>query len=57
MGVSIITALIAFPIIIALILLITKGDKAKQGGFFNRCYDGGSDSGYCAVFCLRRKVF
>lgn len=31
MGVSIITALIAFPIIIALILLITKGDKAKQG--------------------------
>ena len=31
MGVSIITSFVAFPIIIALILLVTKGGKAKQG--------------------------
>ena len=30
MGVSIIKSFVAYPIIIALILLVTKGGKAKQ---------------------------
>lgn len=59
MGIGIITSLIVFPIVIALILLVTKGGKAKKGlaAFSTVVMTGGAIALVVLYFGSREKLF